>query len=64
MKNRILKAGAALISTVLVTLGLGSCSIVSHPKVYGPPPSDYSTQGDSIGESMTVPETPADSTKK
>ena len=59
MKKGLLKAVGALTSSVLLAMGFGSCNSLSHPKVYGPPPMEYSENTDST-EVQTTTETTTD----
>lgn len=60
MKKGLMKALGALTSSVLLAMGFGSCSPLSQPKVYGPPPMEYYVKPDSAEVQATTP-APADS---
>lgn len=68
MKKGIIKAGVALASVLLVTLGFSSCNMfrkfVPQPLEYGTPNTGYIEHDDSIGEVTTTPEGPADNGKE
>ena len=60
MKKGLMKAFGALTSSVLLAMGFGSCSPLTQPKVYGPPPMEYSVNPDTTEVQATTP-APADS---